>query len=175
MPPEPDPRVLTGNVVELHSIDAGDVDALLALRESSPSAVERWAEWTHQDIAELLDAEHPDGGWWIVIDGERIGFIQHYEETDPEYRHAGMDIFIVEAGQGRGAGTDAVRTLARFLIDELGHHRLIIDPAADNPGAIRCYEKVGFQPVGVMRAYERGPDGSFHDNLLMDLLADELA
>jgi aminoglycoside 6'-N-acetyltransferase len=28
--------------------------------------------------------------------------------------------------------------------------------------------------VGVMRQYERGVDGRWHDNLLMDMLADEL-
>ena len=40
--------------------------------------------------------------------------------------------------------------------------------------AIRCYEKVGFRPVGVLRRDERGPDGTWHDGLLMDLLAEEL-
>jgi aminoglycoside 6'-N-acetyltransferase len=33
---------------------------------------------------------------------------------------------------------------------------------------------VGFRPVGVMRQYERGPDGQSHDGLPMDLLRDEL-
>jgi aminoglycoside 6'-N-acetyltransferase len=33
---------------------------------------------------------------------------------------------------------------------------------------------VGFQPVGVLRRYERGPDGSWHDGLLMDLLPEDL-
>ena len=50
----------------------------------------------------------------------------------------------------------------------------MIDPAADNHRAVRCYEKVGFRPVGVMRRYERGADGTWHDGLFMDLLADEL-
>ena len=50
----------------------------------------------------------------------------------------------------------------------------MIDPAADNVAAIRCYTKVGFRPVGVMRQYERGPDGTWHDGLLMEMLADEL-
>ncbi|MFE6856342.1 GNAT family N-acetyltransferase, partial [Streptomyces sp. NPDC057674] len=67
-----------------------------------------------------------------------------------------------------------VRALARHLVHELGFHRLVIDPAADNAPAIRCYTKVGFRPVGVMRQYERGADGSWHDGLLMDLLAEEL-
>lgn len=73
-----------------------------------------------------------------------------------------------------GEGADAVRTLARHLLVERGHHRLVIDPAADNGAAIRCYSKVGFQPVGIMRRYERGPDGEWHDGLLMDLIAEEL-
>ena len=166
--------LLAGDIVELHRIAPSDVDALLELRLSSPGAVERWPTWTREDIEHLLTGVDEMAGWWIEIDGERLGFIQQYAETDPEYRHAGMDIFLVEAAQGRGAGTDAVRTLARHLVHDLGHHRLIIDPAADNAGAIRCYEKVGFRPVGIMRQYERGADGTFHDGLLMDLLAHEL-
>jgi mannose-6-phosphate isomerase-like protein (cupin superfamily) len=51
----------------------------------------------------------------------------------------------------------------------------VIDPALDNGRAISCYRKVGFRPVGVMRRYERGPDGTFHDGLLMELLADRPA
>ena len=43
-----------------------------------------------------------------------------------------------------------------------------------NAAAIRCYSKVGFRPVGIMRQAERGNDGSWHDCLLMDLLADEI-
>ena len=64
------------------------------------------------------------------------------------YRHARIDIAIVAAGQGRGLGTDAVRTVARWLIERRGHHRLIIDPSAENARAIAAYAKVGFRPVG---------------------------
>ena len=72
-------------------------------------------------------------------------------------------------------GTDAVRTLAIALVDDLRFHRLVIDPAADNAAAIRCYAKVGFRPVGVMRQYEHDAEGDgWHDGLLMDLLAAEL-
>jgi RimJ/RimL family protein N-acetyltransferase len=116
----------------------------------------------------------------VLVDGVVRGMIQYSEEDDPDYRHASLDIFLDPAVHGRGVGADTVRTLARYLIEERGHHRLEIDPAADNAAAIRCYAKVGFRPVGVMRRYERdrGPDGvradGWHDGLLMDLLADEL-
>ena len=89
------------------------------------------------------------------------------------YRHAGMDIYLTTSRYGEGLGTEALRVLARYLFEERGHHRLTIDPAADNAGAIRAYEKVGFRRVGIMRKYERGPDGIWRDGLLMDLLEEE--
>ena len=113
-------------------------------------------------------------GFAIEADGVVAGAIGFYEEATPDYRHAGIDLFLASASQNQGLGTDAVRTLSRYLLEKRGHQRLIIDPAASNQRAIKVYERVGFKPVGIMRAYERGPDGAFHDGLLMDLLADEL-
>jgi len=110
----------------------------------------------------------------IERDGRVAGAIQWHAEDEPDYRHAGIDIYLDPAFHGRGLGADAIRTLARHLIDDHRHHRLVIDPAADNAAAIACYTKVGFRPVGVMRNYERGLDGTWHDGLLMDLLAEEL-
>jgi aminoglycoside 6'-N-acetyltransferase len=110
----------------------------------------------------------------VVVDGSVVGAIQWGAEDDPDYRHANIDIYLDPAVHGRGVGTDAVRTLARHLVTDHGFHRLVIDPAADNAAAIRAYAKAGFRPVGVMRRYERGSDGTWHDGLLMDLLADEL-
>lgn len=121
------------------------------------------------------DLADPDAETLAVeLDGRVVGAIQWSAETEPDYRHASIDIYLDPSVHGRGVGTDAVRTLARHLIVDEGFHRLVIDPAADNDAAIKCYRKVGFRPVGVMRKYERGSDGTWHDGLLMDLLAEEL-
>jgi hypothetical protein len=45
---------------------------------------------------------------------------------------------------------------------------------AGNEAAIRAHGKVGFRRVGAMRLYERGQIGTWHDGLLMEMLADEL-
>ncbi len=111
----------------------------------------------------------------VLVDGAVVGLVQCYEEEDPDQRYAGIDVGLDPRVNGRGLGTDTVRTLARYLVEERGHHRLVIDPDVDNARAIRCYEKVGFRPVGVMRRYARGADGELHDALLMDLLAGELS
>jgi aminoglycoside 6'-N-acetyltransferase len=112
--------------------------------------------------------------WVIEIEGGIAGVIQAYEETDPDYRHAGIDLGLRSAAQGQGLGPDAIGAVARWLFEVRGHHRLVIDPRADNAIAIRAYAKSGFRPVGVLRAYERDADGQWHDGLLMDLLAGEL-
>ena len=110
----------------------------------------------------------------IEVDGVVVGAVQYGEEEDPMYRNATIDVYLTASRHGDGLGSEAVLVLARYLIEERGHHRLTIDPAAGNRAAIRAYEKVGFRRVGVMRSYERGPDGTFHDGLLMEMLADEL-
>jgi aminoglycoside 6'-N-acetyltransferase len=122
----------------------------------------------------LAEGREDATGFAIELDGDVVGLAQYYEETDREYRHAGIDLFIGTPWQGSGLGTDTVRTLARYLVHERGHHRLVIDPALANERAIRCYERVGFKRVGVMRRCELGPDGKWRDGLLLDLLAEEL-
>jgi len=111
----------------------------------------------------------------VLLEGEVRGMIQYGEENEPDYRHASIDIFLDPSMHRQGLGRDAVATLARHLVRDRGHHRLVIDPAADNEPAIRCYAAIGFRPVGIMRRYERDADGGgWHDALLMDLLAEEL-
>jgi aminoglycoside 6'-N-acetyltransferase len=166
-------ETLSGSLVTLRLATADDVPALVDIR-STPEVYERWRGGDDLLASVTEDVDDADTEFFAIIyDGRVVGAIQWAEETEPDYRHANIDIFVDPSVHGRGVGTDAVRTLARHLIVERGHHRLVIDPAVDNEAAVRCYTKVGFRPVGVMRRYERGPDGSWHDGLLMDLLADE--
>ncbi len=108
------------------------------------------------------------------MDGRVAGLIDYWEEPEPKYRRAEIDMFLDPALHGQGLGTEVMRRVVRHLIGERGHHRITIDPAAENVAAIRCYEKVGFHRVGVMRRYERDVGGEgWHDGLLMELLAGE--
>ncbi|WP_024754683.1 GNAT family N-acetyltransferase [Streptomyces exfoliatus] len=165
---------LRGAGVVLRPSGPGDIPALTAIR-TTPEVRARWRGGDDMAAEVASDLADPATHCLTVLHHDRIvGMIQWYAEEDPEYRHAGIDLFLDPSVHGKGLGTDAVRTLARHLVDDVGHHRLVIDPAADNAAAIRCYEKAGFRPVGVMRQYERDADGSWHDGLLMDLLASEL-
>ena len=165
---------LIGDRVRLRPLRPSDREALIQVL-SDPTVVAVWdTRGPENSTDELLAGDAHWTVWAIEVDGDFAGSIQASENDDEDYRSAGIDIFMSSRFQGRGLGTDAVRTLARYLMDVRGHFRLTIDPAASNARAIRTYEKVGFKPVGVMRQYERGADGTYHDGLLMDLLAGEL-
>ena len=130
--------------------------------------------WWQEPRAGWLDDEPGMFKRSILLDEELVGYLQWFEETDPMYRHASVDLFLDPAFHGRGLGTEAVRLICTQLIDERGFHRLTIDPAAANEVAIAAYRKVGFRPVGVLRQYERDRFGVWQDGLLMELLAGEL-
>jgi aminoglycoside 6'-N-acetyltransferase len=171
-PPRPE---LQGRQVRLRPGDERDVPVLCAILAEPEVAC--W--WGDPEPATVVEGKlaGDDESVLLVVEaaGQVIGGIEYHEETEPMYRHAGIDIYLSARRQGQGLGTKAVALMAGFLFGQRGHHRLTIGPAAANHRAIRCYEKVGFRRVGVLRQYERGPDGQFHDGLLMDLLRPELA
>ena len=164
---------LRGARVVLRPLRVEDVPRLIEL--GSDPSVARW--WPGIDADELRQKLEPDAdvhGFAVVVAGEVAGLVQYHEEEDPEYRHAGIDLFLGAHAQGRGLGPEILQLLTRYLFRERGHHRITIDPARENEPAVRAYEKAGFRRVGVMREYWRDPGGVWRDGLLMELLARDL-
>jgi RimJ/RimL family protein N-acetyltransferase len=80
-------------------------------------------------------------GWWP-------------DETDPGA--VGIDQFLADAENlGKGIGTEMVAQLVEFLFRDSAATKIQTDPAPNNLRAIRCYEKAGFQKVGIVDT----PDG----------------
>jgi RimJ/RimL family protein N-acetyltransferase len=154
------------NALTLRPLVAADARELKRIHRTEE--VRRW--WSDPD--DEFPWDEPDSTRWTVeVDGAIAGLIQFHEENEPRYRHASIDLFLDPALHSRGLGAEAIRRTVGHLVQERGHHRITIDPAADNTAAIRCYEKAGFRPVGVMRAYERDALGdAWHDGLLMELV-----
>jgi aminoglycoside 6'-N-acetyltransferase len=165
---------IRGRRVTLRPVGRDDIDRLAAIL-ATPEVAAWWPAYDRARVeADLLADEKDVVVLAIHIDEGLAGLIQWTEENEPEFRHASIDLFLDPSVHGRGLGPEAIRAVARHLIEERGHHRLTIDPAADNVQAIRAYEKVGFRPVGRLRRYQRFPDGSWRDGVLMELLAEEI-
>ena len=157
--------VLVTERLTLRRLAEDDIEPLLEMVNDS----EWWGESSDEE-----DLRCDGMAFTIEVDGEVAGWLGVSEENDPDYRFAGLDITLAPAYQDRGLGPEALRTVIDWLVEARGHHRFTIDPAAHNDRAIAAYRKVGFRPVGRLRKYERGRDGSWHDGLLMDLLAEDL-
>lgn len=166
--------VLHGTATLLRTATAADAEVLAEIL-ATPEVARWWPNYDVERVLSNISMDSDTAVFVIEVDGEVVGSVQYVEEPSPDYRHASVDVYLHPDWHGKGLGTDAVRTLARHLLHDRGHHRLAIDPAVDNEQAIRTYRRVGFRPVGVMRAYERGADGEWHDGLLMDLLERDLS
>ena len=161
---------LRGDLVVLKPLRFDDAVRLREIH-AEPAVAEWWGS-----MDEEFPFDEPESPRFTIwVDGEIAGMIQYGEEDEPDYRHAWIDVFVATAQHGRGVGTDAVRAVARYLVEERGHHRLTIDPSVDNVAAVRAYEKAGFQRVGVMRYAERSPRGDWRDALSMEQVFPEVA
>jgi aminoglycoside 6'-N-acetyltransferase len=162
-----------GERVRLRPLEPRDVERLVEIG-AEPETARWWGELTPERVLAKVEGQDDATAFAVEYEDELIGLVQFSEPGEGDFKHANIDLFLTAAVHGRGLGRDTVRTLARWLVDERGHHRLTIDPALANERAIRAFEAAGFKRVGILRRYWRDPDGVWQDGLLLDLLADEL-
>lgn len=91
----------------------------------------------------------------------------------PESRTAILGIMIGDKDfWDRGYGTDTMRTVCRFGLEEMNLHRIELEVYAANARARRVYERVGFKVEGVKRE-QRYAYGRYVDVVHMGILASE--
>ena len=74
------------------------------------------------------------------------------------------------ARQGQGYATEAVHALLRACFEDLmmtPARRMVLEVAADNPAAIRLYQKLGFHKLSERKGYYARPDGQPATALVM--------
>jgi aminoglycoside 6'-N-acetyltransferase len=149
--------ILRGERLVLRSVAPADAPRLVEIA-AKPEVGRWWRDVTADDMQELVDGEDGVVGLAVELVGELIGMIQYREEPDPDYRHAGIDLFLTTSQHAKGLGREAVPL---HLVDDLGHYRITIDPPAANERAIRAYGAVGFRPLGVMHRTSAASTASF--------------
>ena len=166
---------LRGDRVVLRPLAEGDVARIVELG-ADPEVARWWRGLTHEHV--LREGARRGRGRRRLRDRRR----RRGRRDDPVLRGdrrgvplAGIDLFLGAPFHGRGLGTDAVRTMARHLIDDRGHHRLDDRPGRAQRARDPLLREGRLPPVGIMREYWLDPDGIWRDGLLLDLLACELA
>ena len=138
-------------------------DELALQRILAEPEVKRW--WPAPDYVS-------ERGWVIGASGQPAGWLEYHEEDYHWFPSVSFDIFIAQRLHGKGVGRRALRLGVEHFAAK-GHHRFTLDPNVRNERAIRSYRSLGFEPVGVMRAYERRAEGGWDDALLMELIVPE--
>lgn len=104
-----------------------------------------------------------------VLRGERVALGPLRVDLADTYRR-----WVHDLGERRtpGLGTEAMRLVLDWAFNMLGLHNVILSVLPANVGAIRAYEKAGFQRVGVRRGAVLSL-GEVSDEILMDAVRHE--
>ena len=145
-----------------------DMMLRLAARSDVPT-LERWDAAPHVMAISGDDgpwdwAEEIDVPWqevWIAeVEGRAIGVVILLDAHTEPSRYWGdvspstyaIDIWIGELDAlHRGHGTTMMRHVIERAFDELGAHKILIDPLIRNTDAIGFYKQLGFRKVGPRR------------------------
>jgi RimJ/RimL family protein N-acetyltransferase len=145
-----------------------DPDVAPFLAAARASSEEEVAAQVAQSLAE------PDvfGVVVFVVDGERVGTAT-WEQVNRRSRIASVSGFAIDpVRRGQGLGREAAGALRRYLIGELGFHRIQMEVYAFNERALRHAEGAGWVREGVRRrAYLRGSE--WVDGVLFGIVADD--
>ena len=109
----------------------------------------------------------------VQLDGVPAGALG-YDEVSAPHRIVRLEALAVHPDfRRRGVAEAAARLLQRYLLLELGFHRLELACYGYNEAAIRHSERAGFVREGVKRkAYMR--HGEWQDAVLFSLLREDL-
>lgn len=100
-----------------------------------------------------FNARKPKSGqcFWIIGNSKKIGVIA-YNAIDEQNQKTEIDIIIGnEEDVGKGYGSDAIKTLCSYIFDKLKLNKIWIEARANNPRAIKAYQKAGFKKEGILK------------------------
>ncbi|MEA3349234.1 MAG: GNAT family protein [Chloroflexota bacterium] len=174
--------MIYGNRVRLRAVEKDDLprfadwlndpevrQGLTVFLPLSQTDVEKWFEKMLERPQEerplVIEIEAEDA--WVPVGNCGLFGL------DWRLRTAEVGIFIgAKKYWNQGYGTDVVRLILRHGFNTLNLNRVFLRVHADNPRAMRAYEKAGFVHEGRMRQ-ARFYAGEYVDVLLMSVLRSE--
>ena len=170
--------IVKGKNVFLRYPEISDSDLMLTW-ENDPEvweAGENKKPYSLQDIRDfILDGQdlylRLQSRLMICLNGDKrpIGCIDLFEYSE-EHQRAGVGILIYKKGDRRlGHATEALNLLINFSRDHIKMHQLYCHILKDNQSSIGLFKKVGFETIGLKKAWRKS-DQTFMDEYMFQLL-----
>ena len=169
---------LSGDLVVLRPIDAGDAEAMYAdlSDDEGRMLTGTHASFTQEAVAQWTRDRHTttDRLDLAVIDARSAEWYGEVvlNDWDPDNRSCGFRIALSRNARGRGFGTEATQLIVDYVfgqIDDPPVNRVALEVYAFNPRALRVYENVGFVREGVLRQSLRWNE-QYVDAIAMSML-----
>ncbi len=166
-------------MISIRRVRPDDLEFLVTLvnhEDVQPFLGGRIARDANALVAEI-ERSHSDptayGRFVIEVDGERAG-VMGFEVANRRSRIAHLERLAVHPDfRGRRISDEAARLLQRYLVADLGYHRLELEIYGFNERAIRHAERAGFVREGVRRkAYWR--HGEWVDGVMYGVIREDL-
>lgn len=154
-----------------------DVPALVALRRRLFSEGGHFRTPAHQFHETLWSAlnDHASRRNWrggptrlLWVDGIVAGYgVVQFGHLQSTQHIARLELGVDANFRGRGLGRTLLEDMLDFAAAVPGCRRIELNVRADNPAAIRLYERVGFVLEGRRHEALKTNDGTYTDELLM--------
>jgi putative acetyltransferase len=108
--------------------------------------IEETRKWLERDRSGSLNLV-------AVLDGEIVGSAGFNRYLGRRSHAAGLGMGVHDSHWGKGIATALMKALVDAADDWFAIKRLELAVFADNARAIRLYEKFGFEPEGIQRAF----------------------
>lgn len=169
-------RRYQGEKVFLRKMEETDTDDIVAWRNSDavrPHFIyqdlftrESHLKWKYS----MVDTGKVDQ--FIICDletEEALGSV-YIRDIDTTHKKGEYGIFLSpDAPRGKGIGTETAKLTIQYAFEERKLHRLFLRVYADNKGAIRSYEKAGFEKEAYLKD-DVLVNGIYRDIVLMAVL-----
>ncbi len=125
---------------------------------SRKETVERWEQ--HLDYETVLPI--------LALEGDRVmgDATLHRNRTGWKQRVGTVRIQVAPEFRYRGLGTAMIREM-RHLGEKAALHYLMAEVIREQQAAIRAFEKMGFERVGVYRRFVNDQKGHLHDLVVL--------
>ncbi len=102
-------------------------------------------------INDMLNAD-PDKvyAFAVTANGELAGSIAVYRQNNIHNRTGELGYYISEKFWGKGIGTEAVKSICKFIFENTDIIRIFAEPFSYNKASCRVLEKSGFQYEGTL-------------------------